>query len=99
MTAKRIVITGPDLDRLVDGIHGPTIDALRQRVTDLTAAKAEIRTVNKKLRKLLRGAMNHQETLVSQLAEVKAKREQLVQENIRLRAQLLNHNITPLEES
>jgi len=99
MTRNRVIITGPDIDRLASGIHTPALEALRQRVTDLTAAKAQLKAANKKLSKQLRGAQNHRETMLGQLAAVKEKRLQLLRENDRLRAQLLNHNITPQEES
>lgn len=99
MTRNRVTITGPDIDKLASGIHGAELEALRQRVADLTAAKAELKSENRQLRKKWRGALAHQETLMAQLAETKGKREKLAQENNRLRAQLLNHNITPLEES
>lgn len=98
MPQRRPVISGPDIDRLAEGIHGPEIKALATRVKDLTGANEVLRGDVKKLRRQAKGALNHNATLLGQLAEVRETRERLAAENNRLRAQLLNAGITPLEQ-
>jgi hypothetical protein len=88
-------ITGPNIDRLADGIYGPVIKELTDKVSDLTGTNKVLRAEAKKLRKLLKGATNHNETLLGQLAEVRKAREELTAENKRLKARLLNEGIKP----
>jgi hypothetical protein len=96
---NRVIITGPDIDKLAQGLYEPEVLELTNTVKELSARDRVQRAELKKLRKQLRGALNHQETLLSQLAESREKRERLARDNNRLRAQLLNNNITPLGES
>lgn len=95
MPARKQIITGPDIDKLAHGIYGPEVRALADQLKVLTGNHRVQGAEMRKLRKQLRGALAHQETLLQQLAAVKEKNARLLRENVRLRAQLLNRGITP----
>lgn len=98
MTNKRVVITGPDIDRLAEGIHGPEIAALSAQLKNSKASNTALRKELKQLRKQLKGALNHQRTLQQHLTDSKEQRMKLQIANNSLRAQLLNLGATPKEE-
>lgn len=97
---RRHVITGPDIDKLADGIYGPELDALTIRIVDLTQAHADLKAENRRLRRELRGVAASRDAVLHNSAIAKVARKRLVTQNARLKAQLLNHGIAiPEDES
>lgn len=95
------VITGPDIDKLAGGLYAAEILAQTNTIKQLTGDNLSLRKQlkeAKKVQKQLRGALNHIETLLGHVAAGKETKARLLAENKRLKAQLLNHGITPLEE-
>lgn len=95
---KNTIITGPNIDKLAEGLYAAEITALTNTVKNLKGVHLALRTETRQLRKQLRGALKHQETLLQHLADSRAARERLLRENKRFKAQLLNSGITPLED-
>lgn len=97
MPVKRQVITGPDIDRLADGIHGPRVTELLLQVSQLQGENRALKRDAKALRKDLRKAANVEATLRDGLAKHREARTKLVRENADLKTRLSAH--TPQEES
>lgn len=98
MPVRKHIITGPDIDRLAQGIHGQEIKAL---TAALQSAKGQHRQQTKELRaarKAQRSANNTAESLRRDLAASRETRAKLVRENGRLKARLLNAGLTTQEE-
>lgn len=96
MPLRNHIITGPDIDKLAQGIHGPELAAL-------SAALKQAQTTNKALRKDLRAARkseraatNKAESLLRDLATSRTARKKYARENALLKSQMRNAGITPL---
>jgi len=98
MPVKTHIITGPDIDRLADGIHRPELAALQSRVKNLTGQHKALKVQAKALRKELRAMTNARDSLLQDLAASRETKLRLVRANAALKTQLLNHHITPLDQ-
>jgi chromosome segregation ATPase len=89
------IITGPDIDKLANGIYSPVVTALTEDLAKVQKQYRELRKQLHQARKDQRAATNTAESLLRDLASSRANRMKLVRENARLKTQLINAGITP----
>lgn len=99
MPVRKHIITGPDIDKLAQGLYGPEVERLANELKRAQASNTSLRRELRQAKKTLRAATNQAEALRNDLATSRATRQKFVRENVRLKARLLNAGITIQEEA
>lgn len=98
MPARRMVITGPDIDKLAEGLYAAEILAQLNTIRNLTETNRVLKAHNKQLRKDLKAMTNSRDSLLKDLMDGRESRKRLARRIGVLKSQLINNGITPLED-